>query len=124
MRKLTPEKRQEIQQIIDDIKSGKKEHDQSRYHCGTTHCIAGWLFVNALERAGMSTAFTYTGEWIDSNGEVHDNPPNPLDPYQYVSDFGAWAANYLNIDEQICWQYLFYMLLPLHEIEENLDLYL
>ncbi len=121
MRKLTTEKYQEIKQIIADIKSGKKEHNQKVYHCGTAHCIAGWLFVNALERAGMSTAFTSTGGWIDSEGGEHLTALNPLNSDKYVYNYALWAADYLNLDVVYANALLFNMKLELWEIERNLE---
>lgn len=39
----------EMRAIITGIKQGRLEHEQSMYHCGTKHCIAGWAIVLMYE---------------------------------------------------------------------------
>jgi hypothetical protein len=42
----TQEHINEIAQYLLDFKTGKKEHKQSEWHCGTAHCLAGWKHVD------------------------------------------------------------------------------
>lgn len=40
--------------ILEGVKSGELKHNQSAYHCGTAHCIAGWHCVLNSKRLGLT----------------------------------------------------------------------
>ena len=114
---LTQEKYLEVKDIISDIKSGKKPHDQRSYHCGTAHCIAGWLEINELERRSLSTKFVNTAKniyaWEDFNGDQSDSSPVTMST-------GLWATDYLDITLGEA-RSLFRTTLNIDEIEINLE---
>lgn len=37
-------------QVVQDILSGKLEHDQSQWHCGSAHCVGGWFEVKTIAK--------------------------------------------------------------------------
>lgn len=41
----------EIREILEGCQSGRLEHEQEIYHCGTAHCIAGWKAVLDYSKA-------------------------------------------------------------------------
>lgn len=43
----------EIRYILEGIKSGRLEHVQSDFHCGTAHCVAGWYVTLNAQKFGL-----------------------------------------------------------------------
>lgn len=43
-----------INTILRGIATGELDHNQSEYHCGTAHCIAGWVEVIKAKELGYS----------------------------------------------------------------------
>lgn len=39
-----------VLEVLEGIFSGKLAHSQIAYHCGTSHCVAGWIEVEFLQR--------------------------------------------------------------------------
>lgn len=77
MEKLSKKITNEIRQILEDCQSGKLKHDQSEFHCGTSHCVAGWkelLDYNSKNCAEERTATLDFRKWI-----------------RRFSDFSAWG---------------------------------
>lgn len=72
----TKENLQEIRSIVEDIKSGKRLHNQSEFHsdCGTAHCIAGWKVVDDMKTEGIVPEYSAFGELVSI--------ANPL--YEYI----------------------------------------
>ena len=70
----------EVYEIIQGIKSGKLNHEQSSFHCGTAHCLAGWMEVKELERRNLPIVFHLTsGDWIEPN----ENNPEKVNYRSY-----------------------------------------
>lgn len=99
-----------LRTILIEIRDGKREHDQSTFHCGSSHCIAGWLEVEALKRVGWSSTFDENGNWVDSDGEKFMYSPEveELDEELFYNPEKApcfvdtdpnwgWAARYLEL---------------------------
>ena len=42
---ITKEVIAKIKDVMSQIKDGKLKHEQSQWHCGTAHCLIGWLLV-------------------------------------------------------------------------------
>ena len=61
---IKPEKLRILQDITEGIKNGELAHIQEAYHCGTSHCLAGWIELHALKQLGLSTTFNRAGYWI------------------------------------------------------------
>lgn len=43
----------EIRHILEGIKSGRLEHVQGEFHCGSAHCVAGWYVVLNAQKLGL-----------------------------------------------------------------------
>lgn len=43
----------QIRYILEKIESGEFRHTQETYHCGSSHCIAGWHAVIVAETLGV-----------------------------------------------------------------------
>lgn len=124
---LTKERYEEVKAIIADIRSGKKSHNQALYHCGTAHCIAGWLEVNELERRGLSTTWIQPDPenlgkvlWVANDGTFRPKSPVVSEKIDCMSDTWEWAGDYLGITETED-LFLFDLELTLDEIEANLE---
>lgn len=87
----TKEALAEIRAIVEDIKSGKRKHDQECYHsdCGTAHCIAGWKQVDDLCAVGIEPAY----KW-DKTEEVWllSNSPWRKGAWEHAAD--QWGLSY------------------------------
>lgn len=69
----------EIRLILEGCRDGRLDHKQSNYHCGTSHCIAGWKIVmdyikktkdDAIVTADFSSAdFSYNDFYGNVLGE-------------------------------------------------------
>lgn len=100
----------EIRSIVEDIKRGRKEHNQQYYHsdCGTSHCIAGWKQVIDLVKLGTEpTYFNFRGSWNINRSEYIN--PNPWD---YAKN--KWQLTH----REACSLFSFH--LDLEEIDSNL----
>lgn len=52
----------EIRFILEGCRDGKLKHDQLEFHCGTSHCIAGWCEVIDYANArNLKTPYRITG---------------------------------------------------------------
>lgn len=87
--------------IVNGIRSGELEHDQSHYHC-----IAGWVEVFELRRVGFLDQFNNNGYWIDEFDKPQEKSPlvdHPEDFARAVLGINVTEANLLfNISTPFC----------------------
>lgn len=59
MERISEKATKEIRYILEGVRDGELKHEQSTYHCGTGHCIAGWKevldFARQKSRKGFFT---------------------------------------------------------------------
>jgi len=74
MAKLQPlakEITDEIRLILEGCRDGRLKHDQTSFHCGTKHCIAGWKemldYRKAANRPTAQIAGKKFSEWMNRN---------------------------------------------------------
>lgn len=66
MKRLPKKITNEIRDILEGCRDGRLKHDQENYHCGTSHCIAGWKATIDYAKAKKLDAETLDiPEWGD-----------------------------------------------------------
>lgn len=106
---IAPDKVAFVASILESAERGEIEYIQAQYHCGTKHCLAGWIEVKALEDAGYKPEFDKKGDYIGKDGIVVE--PKPAESkifspvveryrmlYQPTYDFACDWLN-INVDE-------------------------
>lgn len=73
---MDKKKLEQLQFIFDGIESGRLEHDQAVYSCGSAKCVAGWAVHLYVEDPDLI-------DWI--NAEVDD------------LDIGTWFEDYFDL---------------------------
>lgn len=63
-----------LNKIMDGIESGTLKHVQDDFHCGTSHCFAGWVEIFDLRTYGYSETFNCDGDWFDGDTFVSSSP--------------------------------------------------
>lgn len=105
-----------LRQIIVDVRDGKLEHNQRKYHCGTAHCIAGWYTVFKLRDNGYSTTFDEQGRWFnEETGEWYLYPP--INDFAVMEDLGIYDPT----GEIVVYEEMFHASLTLEQIIEGFN---
>lgn len=63
----------ELREILEGCQSGKLQHYQQNFHCGTKHCIAGWWFLfDYAKLKNDDSVFTAHLSSVDAGELVRD----------------------------------------------------
>jgi hypothetical protein len=94
MKRLPKKITNEIREILEGCRDGKLKHDQTSYHCGTSHCIAGWKAVRDFAKAKNDQSL------LECNFEAKDEYLDELE--SFLEEIAATNDEWLYAKKQ--WQ--------------------
>ena len=87
----------ELETVVSGIEKGKLQHNQSYIHCGTAHCICGWLEMRHFaSQAKIPMATIKTVEFFD-------NSPVTSQSEKLLGEYRSQVADNLNIHTTSPW---------------------
>jgi hypothetical protein len=85
---ITKDNTDEIREILEGCQTGKLRHDQRNYHCGTSHCIAGFKQVLDMSKEFGNEVFD-----LDFGLPMRRSGLTPLAKQMLSTDVGAYAQD-------------------------------